>query len=217
MPKTFHYGEDFLTPGQALAIVRGHSLANIPSNIEVRINESASNVDQIVQEGEVVYGINTGFGSLCNTIISKEDTKKLQDNILRSHSVGVGDPVPLEIAKLMLVLKIHSLSKGYSGISLQVLERIQWHLEHDLIPLVPQQGSVGASGDLAPLAHLFLPLIGLGKVWNGSAYVDSAPELERHALQPLELGPKEGLALLNGTQFMAAYGIRGLERLHKLS
>ncbi len=214
MPETFYIGEDHLTPGQALAIVRSLQEAVISSSAKEKVNQSTATVNQIVESGKVVYGINTGFGSLCRTIISKEDTQKLQDNILRSHSVGVGGPVPLEVARLMLVLKIHALSKGYSGISLQVLERIQWHLENDLIPLVPRQGSVGASGDLAPLVHLFLPLIGLGKVWDGKNYIDSSLALKNHGVEPMELGPKEGLALINGTQFIAAYGIRALERLY---
>ncbi len=214
MPDIFKLGEDTLTPGIALAIARRLSLATISSTAKERIANSAHSVGQIVKSGKVVYGINTGFGPLCSTVISAEDTQKLQDNILRSHSVGVGDPVPLEIAKLMLVLKLQALSKGYSGISPEVLERIQWHLENDLIPLVPKQGSVGASGDLAPLAHLFLPLIGLGKVWDGKEYIDSGLSLRKHGVEPITLGPKEGLALINGTQFIAAYGVRALERLH---
>lgn len=214
MPAVFHYGEDHLTAGEALAVARGLTESEITSQVAERINSSHRDVQEIVESGKVVYGINTGFGSLCNTIISKEDTQKLQDNILRSHSVGVGQPVPLEIARLMLVLKLQSLSQGYSGISLKVLNRIQWHLQHDLIPLVPRQGSVGASGDLAPLAHLFLPLIGLGKLWNGNSYVDSAEILKQYDQGPLELGPKEGLALINGTQFIAAYAIRAIERFY---
>lgn len=214
MPEFFNLGEDELTPGIALAIARKLSNASISDTAKERITKSTDTVDRIVKSGKVVYGINTGFGSLCSTVISANDTQKLQDNILRSHSVGVGGPVPLEVAKLMLVLKLQALSKGYSGISLEVLERIQWHLDNELIPLVPTQGSVGASGDLAPLAHLFLPLIGLGKVWNGNEYIDSGLALKHHNLEPIVLGPKEGLALINGTQFIAAYGVRALERLH---
>ena len=214
MPDNIHYGESTLSPGQALAVARKLKNAVISSSARERINRSADIVNQIVESGKVVYGVNTGIGTLCRTVISKKDTQKLQKNVLISHAVGVGGPVPLEVARLMLVLKIHALSKGYSGISLQVLERIQWHLEHDLIPLVPIQGSVGASGDLAPLAHLFLPLIGLGKVWDGNSYIDSALALENYGVKPLELGPKESVALINGTQFIAAYGVRALERLH---
>ena len=114
---------------------------------------------------KTVYGINTGFGPLCTTLISEEDTRKLQHNLLLSHAVGVGDPIPAEISRLMLILKVHSLAMGYSGISVNTLDRIIWHIENNVIPCVPSQGSVGASGDLAPLAHLFLPLIGYGKVF----------------------------------------------------
>ena len=214
MPDNIHYGESTLSPGQALAVARKLKNAVISSSARERINRSTDIINQIVESGKVVYGVNTGIGTLCRTVISKKDTQKLQKNVLISHAVGVGGPVPLEVARLMLVLKIHALSKGYSGVSLQVLERIQWHLEHDLIPLVPIQGSVGASGDLAPLAHLFLPLIGLGKVWDGNSYIDSALALENYGVKPLELGPKESVALINGTQFIAAYGVRALERLH---
>ena len=116
--------------------------------------------NQIVNEGKTVYGINTGFGILANTAISKEDTVTLQHKILQSHSVGGGDAIPTEIAKLMLITKVQSLSQGFSGVQLTTLERIIWHIDHDVIPVVPEKGSVGASGDLAPLSHLFLPLIG---------------------------------------------------------
>ena len=162
-------------------------------------------VDDIIEKQKIVYGINTGFGPLCTTIISKEDTIKLQYNILQSHSVGLGDPVTKEIAKLMMIHKMQSLSFGFSGIQLETLQRIQWHIENDIIPVVPSQGSVGASGDLAPLAHLFLPLIGLGYAWENDKRIPSSKILDKHALKPLKLGPKEGLALINGTQFIASF------------
>jgi histidine ammonia-lyase len=124
-----------------------------------------------VDENKTVYGITTGFGILANTKISSEDTVTLQHRLLESHSVGVGDPVPIDIAKLMLITKVQALAQGYSGVQLQTLQRILWHIENDVIPVVPEKGSVGASGDLAPLAHLFLPLIGLGEVfYQGTRY-----------------------------------------------
>ena len=128
-----------------------------------RIEESAKVVAAVVDKGEPVYGINTGFGPLCTTRISKEETRVLQTNLLQSHSVGVGEPITRELSKLMLVLKAHALALGYSGVRMPTLERILWHIANDVIPVVPSQGSVGASGDLAPLSHLFLPLIGPGK------------------------------------------------------
>ncbi len=213
MPNFFDFGQDRLSAGLALDIGAKSIVGRLNQEARDRINASKANVEAIVQSKKTVYGVNTGFGPLCTTLISEEQTHKLQDNILRSHSVGVGEPVPLEVARLMLILKLQSLSYGYSGISLAVMERILWHLENDLIPLVPIQGSVGASGDLAPLAHLFLPLIGLGKVWYNGQYVETGEVFQKLGVEPLQLGPKEGLALINGTQFIAAYGIRALERL----
>src|SRR5690606_30737346 len=147
-------------------------------------------------------------------IISKSETKILQSNILKSHAVGVGEPIALEIAKLMLILKIHALAKGFSGIAGTTLDRILWHLENGAIPVVPSQGSVGASGDLAPLAHLFLPLIGLGKVLYRNKIVPTSELFKETGLKALELGPKEGLALINGTQFIAAHATIVVEKMH---
>ena len=171
-------------------------------------------VRNIVEKGHPVYGINTGFGPLCTTKISKEETQILQTNILQSHSVGVGKPIDKEIAKLMLILKVHSLAKGFSGISESTLDRIMWHIENDAIPIVPSQGSVGASGDLAPLSHLFLPLIGLGKVEYQGETIETATLFKKSGIKAVELGPKEGLALINGTQFIAAHAIKVIEKLH---
>ena len=159
----FQYGRDQMTVGQALAIVRGQLKASISDETRHIVAQSARIVEQVVEQGGAVYGINTGFGPLCNTAISKEDTALLQKKLLLSHSVGVGEPIAPELSRLMLVLKIHALAKGFSGISVEVLDRLCWQLEADVIPVVPEQGSVGASGDLAPLSHLFLPLLGLKK------------------------------------------------------
>src|SRR5205085_4595168 len=133
---------------------------------------------------------------------SAADTETLQYKILESHSVGVGDPIPKEIARLMLITKIHALAKGFSGVQLSTIERIIWHLENDVIPVVPEKGSVGASGDLAPLAHLFLPLIGLGEVFYKGSRQKTEAVLKAFNVKPIQLGPKEGLALINGTQFI---------------
>ena len=130
-----------------------------------KIRISQQYVQEIVKDNRTVYGINTGFGILANTAISEEDTATLQYKILQSHSVGVGNPIPVEVAKIMMVTKMHALAQGYSGVQLETLQRINWHIENNVIPVVPEKGSVGASGDLAPLAHLFLPLIGLGECY----------------------------------------------------
>jgi histidine ammonia-lyase len=213
LPKTFHFGEHHLTASIALGIAKGLVKGIISADYLKKIEVSNLRVQNIVAKGDTVYGINTGFGPLCNTKISKEDTKILQSNILQSHSVGVGKPISEELAKLMLILKIHALAKGYSGIAISTINRMLWHLEHDAIPVVPSQGSVGASGDLAPLSHLFLPLIGLGKVNYKGETITTKVLFQKTGLGPLELGPKEGLALINGTQFIAAHGILVLQKL----
>ncbi len=214
MPKTFFLGEDWLTAGMALAIAKGKTKMKLSKSARKKIVASWKIVQVIVEKGNPVYGINTGFGPLCTTKISKEETRTLQKNILQSHSVGVGEPIHDILAKLMMILKVHGLAKGYSGISETTLDRIIWHIENDAIPIVPSQGSVGASGDLAPLSHLFLPLIGLGKVNYQGSLLSTEQLFKKTGLQPLDLGPKEGLALINGTQFIAAHGIKVVEKLH---
>ncbi len=210
----FHFGEDYLTAGKAIKIARKELKGVISNDAREKIKRSRHIVENIVETGKPVYGINTGFGPLCTTMISKEETKILQTNILQSHSVGVGDPIDQEISKLMLILKLQSLAKGYSGIAEKTLDRILWHLDNDAIPIVPSQGSVGASGDLAPLSHLFLPLIGLGKVIYKGTEISTSKLFELTGLQAIELGPKEGLALINGTQFIAAHAVKVVEKLH---
>ncbi|MGS2762742.1 histidine ammonia-lyase [Sinomicrobium sp. M5D2P9] len=212
-PYTFHFGEHHLTARIALDIANGSAKGILSDECLKKVNTSQQRVQRIVEKGNTVYGINTGFGPLCNTKISKEDTRILQSNILQSHSVGVGSPISRQLAKLMMVLKIHALAKGYSGIAESTLQRMLWHLQNDAIPVVPSQGSVGASGDLAPLSHLFLPLIGLGKVEYQGKTISTRELFQKSGLEPLELGPKEGLALINGTQFIAAHGILVVEKL----
>ncbi len=213
-PINFLLGEASLSAGLALQMVHGELKGTFSESARKGIEESTRYVEEIVGRGDPVYGINTGFGPLCTTKISREATQKLQTNILQSHSVGVGPPISNELAKLMLVLKAHALAKGYSGIRLATLERILWHIENNAIPVVPCQGSVGASGDLAPLSHLFLPLIGLGKVNFKGESIATESLFQKTGLAALELGPKEGLALINGTQFIAAHAVLVLKRLH---
>ncbi len=212
--KSFHFGEDYLTAGTAIAIASGKTKGEISLTARKKIIKNREIVEAIVEKGEAVYGINTGFGPLCTTKISKAETKILQTNILQSHSVGVGKSIPQEIAKLMLISKVQSLAKGHSGIRLSTLDRILWHIDNDVIPIVPSQGSVGASGDLAPLSHLFLPLIGLGKVTYKDKVMSAKSFLKKTGLAALELGPKEGLALINGTQFIVAHAIKVVAQLH---
>ena len=171
-----------------------------------------------LQDGKAHYGINTGFGVLANKRIDPEQLNELQNNILLSHACGVGDPVPLEISRLMLQLKIHALGLGYSGISRPAFRQLLAFDELGIVPWVPSRGSVGASGDLAPLAHMCLPLIGRGEVWDaeGKNKEPAMAALQRHGLEPVTLTAKDGLALINGTQLMAAYGAAVLERILRL-
>lgn len=166
---------------------------------------------------EPVYGINTGFGALYNKTISKSDLGKLQENLVKSHACGTGDEVPVEIVKLMILLKVQSLSYGHSGVQLSTVERLLDFYNHEIIPVVYQLGSLGASGDLAPLAHLSLPLLGLGEVYYKNKKYKTSEVLKIFGWEPLSLQSKEGLALLNGTQFMSAYGVTALLKIFRLS
>lgn len=210
----FFYGQDQLTAKIALKLCSGELKGKLSDETREKVSASHRVVAQIVAKKEPVYGINTGIGSLCTTMISEEKTRLLQQNILKSHSVGVGEAVHLDIAKLMLVLKVHALAKAYSGVAVETLERMIWHIDYNVIPVVPGQGSVGASGDLAPLSHLFLSLIGLGEVIYRDERIPSGLMLQKEGMEAIALGPKEALALINGTQFIAAFAIKVVERLH---
>ena len=203
--KKFSYGEDKLTFELSMEILNGSLDCHIGEEALKKINNSRKNIESILKSGDKIYGVNTGIGTLCSTIISNEDSSLLQENLLKSHAVGVGKNIPLKISKLMLILKVHSLCKGFSGIRIDVIERICWHIEKDIIPAVPSQGSVGASGDLAPLAHLFLPLIGEGEVLYKGKQLSTKKVLDQENKLPLKLKEKEGLALINGTQFISAF------------
>lgn len=166
---------------------------------------------------EPIYGINTGFGSLCNTRISNSDLSKLQENLVMSHACGAGEEVPTEIVKLMLLLKIQGLSYGKSAVQEITVERLIDFYNHEIFPVVYQQGSLGASGDLAPLAHLSLPLLGMGQVYFKGKKMEASAMMKEMKWNPIPLQSKEGLALLNGTQFMSAYGVWCLMKSKKLS
>ena len=214
MTDVFRYGLDQLTVDNALKLARGKIKGILTDDVKNTVLKCFKAVQSIVQGDKLVYSINTGIGSLCRTKISKEDAGKLQENILKSHSAGVGKPVEQELSKLMLILKAHVLCKGYSGISMEILERILWHIDNNYIPLVPEQGSVGASGDLAPLAHLFLPIIGLGYLSkDGKNYIPTKQILKDQNIESMKLNAKETLALINGTQFIAAHAIKVSEKL----
>lgn len=171
----------------------------------LRINNNRNYLDRILKSHKTFYGINTGFGALCNVRIEDDELAHLQQNLVRSHACGMGDEVPDEIVRLMLLLKVHGLGQGYSGIRLKIVQRLADFYNNGISPVVHELGSLGASGDLAPLAHMSLPLFGLGWVRYKGARMTAAEALQQAGLQPLSLSAKEGLALLNGTQFMSAY------------
>ena len=181
------------------------------------INDCKAYLDNKIKRSEKpLYGITTGFGSLCKISISEADLSQLQANLVMSHACSVGNPINQDIIRLMLLLKAHALSLGKSGVQLITVERIIDMFNHDVLPVVRELGSLGASGDLAPLANLFLPLIGEGEVWYKGEKRDSAPVLEELGLKPIRLKSKEGLALLNGTQFMSSNGVYALIRAAEL-
>jgi histidine ammonia-lyase len=184
------------------------------------IAESAAAVGRILARHEPIYGINTGFGKLASVKIGDEDLAKLQRNIVLSHAAGVGDPMPVPIARLMMALKLASLARGASGVAPATIDLLEAMLTKGLVPVVPAQGSVGASGDLAPLAHMTATMIGVGEMFVGNQRLPATDALAQAGLEPLELGPKEGLALLNGTQFSTAYALAALfeaERLYRVA
>lgn len=207
-------GPVVLTPGsvslaQWRAIYRGAAVTLDPACRPV-IQRGADTVAAIVAKGDPVYGINTGFGKLASIRIDAADLTTLQRRIVLSHAAGVGEPMPPAIVRLMMALKLGGLSQGASGVSLETVDLIAAMLERGLTPVVPQQGSVGASGDLAPLAHMSAAMIGVGEIMIEGERLDAGAALARAGLTPLTLGPKEGLALLNGTQFSTAYALAGL-------
>ncbi|MCB0507515.1 MAG: histidine ammonia-lyase [Bacteroidetes bacterium] len=209
----FDFGIEDLTISKALQLCDGKLKGRLTATAQKKINKSQNDVQKIVEQQHTVYGINTGFGILSNKKISEDDTRTLQYKILQSHSVGVGNAIPKTIAKFMLITKLQALAKGYSGVQLSTLERILWHIDRDIIPVVPEKGSVGASGDLAPLSHLFLPLIGLGEVEKNGKIISSKTLFKQENIEPILLGPKEGLALINGTQFILSYAVKNIQRL----
>jgi histidine ammonia-lyase len=182
------------------------------------VEESRAVVERALTDGEAHYGINTGFGALAQKRIPIEKLEELQRNLIFSHAVGTGDLVPKDISRLILRLKIHALGLGYSGVSTETFDRLLLLAEEDLIPALPSRGSVGASGDLAPLAHMALPLLGKGQFWTDDG-TDTRPAeavLDENGLEPITLHPKDGLSLINGTQLMSAYAAHVLHTSHRL-
>ena len=188
----------------------------LDASCHAQVIASAEAVARILARRQPVYGINTGFGKLASVRISDDDLQTLQRNIVLSHAAGIGDPMPVPVARLMMALKLASLAQGASGVQLATVEMIATMLEKGLTPVIPAQGSVGASGDLAPLAHMAATMIGTGEIWVDDVRTPAAAALSQAGLSPLVLGPKEGLALLNGTQFSCAYALAGLFEAERL-
>ena len=218
MDNTHYVSNELLSLEILGEIVVNHKALALSEEAKVNILKCRDYLDKKMDsQSEAIYGINTGFGSLCNVKISKDNLSKLQENLVKSHSCGTGDEVPNPIVKLMLLLKIQSLSYGHSGIQLQTVERLIDFYNNDILPVIYTQGSLGASGDLAPLAHLSLPLIGEGDVYYEGKKVHTSTIMKLFNWQPIVLQSKEGLALLNGTQFMSAYGVHILLKVKKFS
>ncbi|MAW30425.1 MAG: histidine ammonia-lyase [Flavobacteriales bacterium] len=214
----FIIGEERLTISNIRNILFQNRKLRLSSNTKKIILDSRNFLNKKIQDSDIpIYGVNTGFGSLCNTKIADNDLESLQRNLVLSHACGTGDLVPKEIVKIMLLFKIEALIKGYSSVQLIAVERLIEMFNNNIIPLVYQQGSLGASGDLAPLAHMSLFLIGEGQVYHNDKVQDSNTVLKEMNWQPIKLQSKEGLALLNGTQFMSAYGIWSIIKSQKLS
>ncbi|XP_062522261.1 histidine ammonia-lyase-like [Corticium candelabrum] len=202
-----------LTPADLHLLGRGDTKIELAECSVERVKKARQQVDKIVAENRVVYGITTGFGKFARTSISPEKLGELQCNLIRSHAAGVGNPLTPERTRMLLALRINVLAKGYSGISLHVLQQYVDAFNASCLPWVPEKGSVGASGDLAPLSHLALGLMGEGKMWSKETGWKKAKEvLDVHGLTPIVLSPKEGLALINGTQLITALGAECVER-----
>ena len=213
---TFKYGIDKLTLSKIIAITQGKIRAELTTQTIQIINKCRSKVEKMANGSKAVYGVNTGFGPLCDVQITSDETSTLQKNLLITHAVGVGKNIDKQLSKIMMICKVHALCQGFSGVRLALIERIIYFIDHDLLPTVPKQGSVGASGDLAPLSHLFLPIIGEGEFWINEDIVSAKKVLANHQLEIIKLEAKEGLGLINGTQFILAHTITGLIKMEYL-
>ena len=205
MPDVVLTGAD-LTVADVEAVARGDASVRLDDAARARMQAARDVIDGLVAEGAVVYGVTTGFGDLATTFIDPSQAGQLQENLLMSHAAGVGRPFPREVVRAMLLLRANTLALGFSGCRPRLVDRLLAFLDAGIHPVVPEQGSLGASGDLAPLAHLALPIIGRGEVEWGGQVVAAADALRQADIEPLTLEAKEGLALLNGTQMMGALG-----------
>ena len=198
-------GQD-LTLEQVEAVARHGAQVELSEQAVEAILRSRKVVDDIIEQKKVVYGVTTGFGSFCNTVIATEESKLLQKNLIITHAVGAGNPFPTEVAKTMMLLRVNNLSKGFSGVRMETVETLIAMINKGVTPVIPEKGSLGASGDLAPLSHMVLPMIGLGIAEYNGEMMDGAKAMELAGIPTIELTEKEGLALINGTQAMTSVG-----------
>ncbi|KAK6993459.1 histidine ammonia-lyase [Biomphalaria glabrata] len=209
---------DSLSTDDLIRLGKGICNLTLTSEAEQKVNKSRALVEEILASNKVVYGITTGFGKFARTVIAKEKLVELQENLIRSHAAGVGSALPPERTKMLLALRINVLAKGYSGVSLDTLKKLIAAFNASCLPWIPEKGTVGASGDLAPLAHMALGMMGEGKMWSPkSGWAEAKFVLESHNLTPIKLKPKEGLALINGTQLITSLGCEALERAEAIA
>ena len=201
-----------LDPADVVAVSHRRAVVRLAPDLAARMAPARELVERVLADDRVVYGITTGFGAMATTRIDTAQAAELQVGLVRSHAAGVGPPLPDELVRAMLLLRARTLAQGYSGVRIEIVERLVDFLERDLLPVVPSQGSVGASGDLAPFAHLALPVIGEGMVRRNGEAVPTSAALAAEGLDPIVLEAKEGLSLLNGTEGMLAMGVLGLDR-----
>ncbi|KAE8281581.1 Histidine ammonia-lyase [Larimichthys crocea] len=202
-----------LTTADLVSLGQGLFKIKLTPEAELKVRKSREVIDGFIREGRVMYGVNTGFGKFAHTLIPKEELTQLQENVIESHCAGVGAPLSVERTRMLLVLRINVLAKGHSGVSMETLDAMIKAFNASCLSWVPEKGTVGASGDLAPLAHLTLGLTGKGKMWSPqSGWADAKAVLEGHGLKPLVLKPKEGIALINGTQLISSLGAEAVER-----
>ncbi|WP_294068167.1 HAL/PAL/TAL family ammonia-lyase, partial [Proteiniphilum sp. UBA1028] len=218
MKNIYYIGQKKLTIADLEWIINDNIKVELSPEARERIQKCRDYLDRRMErQQEPIYGITTGFGSLCERTVSNEDLSTLQENLVKSHACSVGEEVAPLIVKLMFLLKAHALALGYSGVQVATVQRMLDLFNNDILPIVYDKGSLGASGDLAPLANLFLPLIGVGDVFYKGQKRDIGGVLDEFGWKPVTLRSKEGLALLNGTQFMSAHGVYAIMKAQRLS
>ncbi|XP_058272662.1 histidine ammonia-lyase-like [Hemibagrus wyckioides] len=207
-----------LTTADLVRLGKGIYKIKLSAEAEERVLGARDLIEKIISENKVAYGVNTGFGKFARTIVGKGQLQELQGNLIRSHSAGVGPPLSPERTRMLLALRINALAKGHSGVSLETLQKMVAAFNASCLSWVPEQGTVGASGDLAPLAHLALGLMGEGRMWSPqTGWTDAMTVLDGHGLTPISLKPKEGLSLINGTQMISSLGAEAVERAEAIS